>query len=270
MKPSWSFLAHFRAPHGRLGQQWDAVVAWVASARGALIASEAELAESVERSDRALAGFERDPVHHDWSRFRPLRLSREEDWSDWLAHLLETSQTGTLAQHLFGAEFPEDPGFVGAKAEREIATEDDRRADLVIRWARGAMSHVEVKVGDENFDKTFATSRGVALKYPSATTISNHVLVPPWSRAAWDHCAAENVNSEPRIGAFEWTDVAIGLRRALRSSEPLHWRAWAWSFCGCIEQRLLVLHLKDSAASPVARLAVVSHLLRIVRGAEDA
>src|SRR5260221_4521009 len=88
MKPNWSFLARFKAPHRRLAPQWDAVVAWVASARDALITSEAELADGVEMSDRALAGFERDPLHHDWSRFRPLRLLREEDWSDWIAHLV--------------------------------------------------------------------------------------------------------------------------------------------------------------------------------------
>src|SRR5690242_15149797 len=45
--------------------------------------------------------FGTDPTYRDWRQFRPLRLSREEDWSDWLAYLIECSDTGAFACCLF-------------------------------------------------------------------------------------------------------------------------------------------------------------------------
>lgn len=54
--------------------------------------------------DRILLDFGNDPTHLNWNRFRPLRRSCEEDWSDWLAFLIERSETGTFARCVFKIE----------------------------------------------------------------------------------------------------------------------------------------------------------------------
>jgi len=61
-----------------------------------------EFDKLIEKWDSELAEFGNDPTRTDWSRFRPLRLSREEDWSDWLAYLIERSDKGVFAQSLLG------------------------------------------------------------------------------------------------------------------------------------------------------------------------
>ncbi len=48
-----------------------------------------------------LQDFGNDPTNYNWEKFRSLRLTREEDWSDWFAHIIETSTTGTFANYLF-------------------------------------------------------------------------------------------------------------------------------------------------------------------------
>ena len=48
------------------------------------------LEELIEKWNPMLEQFGRDPTPQNWRRFRPLGLDREEDWSDWLAHLIES------------------------------------------------------------------------------------------------------------------------------------------------------------------------------------
>jgi hypothetical protein len=51
--------------------------------------------------DRRLRRLHGKITEVNWVNFCPLRTSREEDWSDWLAWLLETSTTGLLAHALY-------------------------------------------------------------------------------------------------------------------------------------------------------------------------
>ena len=46
----------------------------------------------LHQSNHRFKEFGGDPLSTEWSNFRPLRLSREEDWSDWLAYFIETNQ----------------------------------------------------------------------------------------------------------------------------------------------------------------------------------
>ena len=93
--PSWGFTKAFRRTTVPRFARWEPIARWLLSARAAAEAAERDVRALVESSAAELKSFGGDPSgpdSPDWSRFRPLRLVREEDWSDWLAHLLEWVQ----------------------------------------------------------------------------------------------------------------------------------------------------------------------------------
>ncbi|MDP1823899.1 MAG: hypothetical protein Q8L48_11675 [Archangium sp.] len=193
-------------------------------------------AEQREWNER-LAGLGGDPATFDFSAFRPLRLSREEDWSDWLAHLLETSKTGRLAGSLFA-------GGRTSSVRREVPLAGGaRRADLLLHWDEATATHLEVKVGDESFEKTFETAGHVEGENPKTLTWRHLVLILPRQVKTWKQTAGARTT----IGVVTWESVAIGLRRELwESAETVAWRVWALTFCAAIEQTLLGLpHLSN-------------------------
>ncbi|MDD5306020.1 MAG: hypothetical protein PHU25_01745 [Deltaproteobacteria bacterium] len=263
-----------------------------------------ERAELLGPWDVALQDLGGDPCRRDWSKFRPLRLSREEDWSDWLAHLLESSATDRFARALFGATFGEREDLSRPDVSREEKTTDGtRRGDIVITWKSGACAHVEVKVGDKAFAKTGETGEKLRENHPTATRWENFLLIPATSLREWlelvagsdaendeDEEAAgddrnddEDGESEPpedmiadgrreepaasdaRISEVLWENVAVALRRALRApGEDLAWRAWAYTFSGAIEQRILMhpVHRDDEMNRTALLLTRCSALQR--------
>ena len=203
--------------------------------------------------DERLDDLGGDPSRLDWGSFRPLRLSREEDWSDWLAHLFATAATGDFAHHLFGhtAEgmpaglLPPDLGdFAKPEVKREQRTDGDHRADLVIRWNDRFITHIEVKVGDEKFAKTYPTARELRASAP-ASTWADFVLIPEGSMDAWLECKTATEGDGQRRGdirimTLTWKDVGVSLRRSLvRRSSDIVWRSWAYAFCGAVEATVL-------------------------------
>lgn len=212
--------------------------------------------------DRLLAEFGEDPTHVDWERFRPLRLSREEDWSDWLAFLLERSQTGVLAHALFGDGDASKEDFATPRfVDREVIHRE-YRADVVAGWSDGSHTHVEVKVGDVHLDKTFATSRAMRSRYrQTEDNWENYILmlsaqVPDWNEVD----RAEP--GEPPVRVLTWADVCIALRRALLSEENQAWKAWAFSFVGSIEQLLVGFPGHKLSARPTEKLETKTRILR--------
>jgi hypothetical protein len=185
-----------------------------------------------------------DPSSRDWRGFRPLRLSREEDWSDWLAHLIASSETGSFSRRLFAramGALPDDFDWTGPEVKREW-TLDTRRADIGVLWrtpasgtARG--TSVEVKVGDLGLEKTYETARQIETR--RRERLWAHVLLlPEQDVVRWDEL--EDEHGEVDISVITWTDVAIALRRSLLDTdEPLLWRVWAMAFGGVVEQRLV-------------------------------
>ena|ERR1035437_5943187 len=204
-------------------------------------------------------------------RFRPLRLSREEDWSDWLGWLLQTSTTGVLAETLFGSYMNCDPASLASPKDvwREEPTEDRRRrADIVVEWKSGAFTDVEVKIWDEQLDKTFDTAKKLeALRLKGEWhhfILLNGELVPAW----------ETVVNAPandcEINLIMWRDVVQGLRRCLwEGQESLAWRVWAWTFCAAIEQKLLRLLEPKEARSIMSQLQMALSWLNILAVSED-
>ena len=259
--PSWSAVADWRMPSG--GLTWAACVAW-APAFGRLAASSAaRLAELLGAWDEKLANIGEDPARQDWSRFRPLRLSREEDWSDWLGHLLERSRSGRFPARLLAGNVEEPRRWLAEHAEREVVAEG-HRADLVVHFRVGDWAHIEVKAGDLSLAKTPGT--GLALRRAlGAAKRGDFLLLPREDVPCW---GSEQRSLGPSAAAIEvrtWHDVARALRlSALEAThEDVTWRVWAVTFAGAIEQKLLGF-LPVPKHAPVVHAGRATHDLALV------
>ena len=118
------------------------------------------------------------------------------------------------------------------------------RADLVIEWADGSYTHIEVKVGDQALAKTLATAEAVANRFGrDHRSGSDAVLFLPSQREAWDRACDALPEMRDRVHPLTWRAVARALRRALPQSagESIHWRVWAHAFSGAVEQDLLYM-----------------------------
>ncbi|PIP77875.1 MAG: hypothetical protein COW85_06720 [Ignavibacteria bacterium CG22_combo_CG10-13_8_21_14_all_37_15] len=202
----------------------------------------------LEKWNHILSEYGGDPTNENWEKFRPLRLSREEDWSDWLAFLLENSKTGTFAKHLFKIQNIEalnysKPAYV---TREEISS--NYRSDIIIKWKNEIYTHIEVKTGDMSLSKTFETSESFRNKHSvNKNNWYNYILlmsnqIPDWEKII--ELTAKSIE----IKSITWEDVSISLRKSLFSEESIVWKTWAITFIGAIEQLLigfqgyLVLH----------------------------
>ena len=154
------------------------------------------------------------------------------------------------------------------KVEREVPTKDqERRADIVVVWRGGQRTHIEVKVGDEKFDKTFETCRKLRADTPTSEWYYS-ILIPDASSAAWGAVARAHAG-EDTIDVILWDDVVRCLRQCLwERCEPLVWRAWAWAFCGAIEARLLGLRSPDRTRSDINELEMASRWVGVLTTGE--
>jgi len=253
---SWRWLLGFKPPPpASISASWDPLRNWIAAATAAAQRHVVEMLELARTWDERLSDIGGEINVQDWRRFRPLRLDREEDWSDWLAHLIGSSRTGRFASRLLRRADCEP--LCSPRVDREISIEDGtRRADLVILWVDATASSLETKVGDRNFDKTFETAAGLRSKYPqvAATGWTDFILLPAEDLSLWDRTRGEGETlGKPPISSITWTQVAIAVRQTLwNHEESAAWRAWAYAFCGAIEQSLLEHSIIDRAAWSVA------------------
>jgi len=196
-----------------------------------------QLSELLEIWNNKLIDLGGDPTQFDWSNFRPLRLSREEDWSDWLAHLISTSQVGELSASLLNIEeFSTEAYCLPTNVYREIS-HDGYRADIIIEWQNHSYTHIEVKIGDPNLAKTLETGNALQEKYDiSDDHWNNYILLLSNQLNDW-YNLPEHL-TKPVI-AITWEDVAISIRKALKSDELITWKVWAYTFLGAIEQILI-------------------------------
>jgi hypothetical protein len=176
-----------------------------------------------------------DPSFKNWRRFRPLPMDREEDWSNWFAHLIESSKTGFFSRVLFGLSSLREGSPVTVDREPE---HDGCRADLVIKYGNGSHLHVEVKTGDPNLEKTYGTARKMKEYYRSGrTSWADFILILDSQVSQWIEIKDSDAG---KISYRTWGNVAIALRRSLLfSNESVLWKSWAYAFLGAIEQKLL-------------------------------
>jgi hypothetical protein len=180
-----------------------------------------------------------DPTYTDWSEFRPLRLTREEDWSDWLAHLIASSKTGVFAKSIFYSSLRKVADYASPKKVHREISHEGYRADLIVDWEGDFHTHIEVKVGDTNLGKTYSTSKALRqrLKGPS-NEWEDYILLLASQQSDWARVVAVDQRART-IKPITWLELCIALRRGLISDEPVTWKAWAYAFVGAIEQHLI-------------------------------
>jgi len=178
-----------------------------------------------------------DPTFINWDNFRPLRLTREEDWADWLAYLIESDDKGYFAEELL--KETTSTNFISPK---RVLREDPckgYRADLIIEWQNNNFTHIEVKIGDPNLKKTYPTSEVFQNKFKvSDDKWTNYILLLSGQLSEWE-AISERIDSTVNIHAITWQDISIALRKSLLRDVRLVWKAWAYAYLGAVEQILI-------------------------------
>ncbi|MEQ1732081.1 MAG: hypothetical protein ABL940_00320 [Bacteroidia bacterium] len=189
-----------------------------------------ELIPLIEQWDSLTIDLGKDATHKNWSNFRPLNLSREEDWSNWLAFLIEHSESGMFSYYLLNEKEGKNP----KKVHRELSC-GNYRADIVINWEGNNYTHIEVKIGDENLLKTFNTCLTLEDKF-SNTNWKHYILLLSNQVNSWNQVS---FFQSKHISLITWEDVSIALRKSILGEESITWKVWAYSFIGVIEQKLI-------------------------------
>ncbi|MBI3401666.1 MAG: hypothetical protein HY048_09620 [Acidobacteria bacterium] len=258
----------FRRPAPPVRQwTWVGVGSWQETLEAGLKVRRADLAERRREWDAALRDLDLgDPSAVDRTSFRVLRLDREEDWSDWLAQLIQDSKGGSFAKKFFGGT--PAGSFAIKQVHREVSSYEGWRADIIVEWKDSSYTHVEVKVGDQNLDKTFDTAVAIQKRFHGQKRRGDFILLLPEQRNDWDQKCRLSPDLGKRISALTWIDAARAFRIALREAEEApSWRVWAHAFCGAIEQKLLRIPAAENPVEWVkrlrfSRLTIARELLR--------
>ena len=273
----WSFVEVFKAPVStnvaktrQVSEMpdWDSAAEISVALQKAAAQIQGRLENTLARWDTKLGQLGGDPQRQEWQHFRPLRLRREEDWSDWLAHLLATSKSGQLGYKLFreivGSKRQGE--FSRPEVEREVVV-GNRRADIVLVTGDRVGIHVEVKIWDRQFEKTGETSALVADTFVpkrGPVTVWHNVLLVPEDLKEGEVLDEHHTGVEIKL--MVWADVARSIRAVLAGAysdaEDIFWRVWAWTFIGCIEQTILGFNatMRGPPQSPSLALRLLHHL----------
>lgn len=276
----WSFVEIFKAPVSTSVVKtrqvseipdWDSADKMWDALQKAADQIQERLKSTLVRWDIKLGQLGGDPQRREWQHFRPLRLRREEDWSDWFAHLLATSKSGQLGYKLFreivGPKMQGD--FSHPEVEREVVVRN-RRADIVLITGNRVGIHVEVKIGDTHFEKTGETSALVADTFVperGPVMVWHNVLLVPEDLK--EGVVLDEHHTGVEIKTIVWAHVASSIRAVLAGAdsdaEEISWRVWAWTFVGCIEQKILGFNatMRGPAQSPSLALRLLYHLEQV-------
>ena len=87
--PAWTIFDDWQTPSSLAAEtgvelNWDGVDVLFSEYRVIADRGYSELHGLLGRWSTILDPVGGEPSYRDWRRFRPLRVSREEDWSDWL------------------------------------------------------------------------------------------------------------------------------------------------------------------------------------------
>jgi hypothetical protein len=238
---------------------WSEFDRWWDTYRSAREKEFSELLAEMKAADRAWAAgdgqINADPLSKDWQTAQgstgPIRISREEDWSYGLAHLLRSGD-GQLITELIGEMDSHRATSVKTEAHLPGGEETTRYEDILLTGSEGGIS-VEVKVGDTNLQKTLDTAALVEKHYNGDWT---HVLLlPKHQRPALEETFGNGLfdpeSGSPIVRSEQsadvkvryWREVSAALRTILQRGCELnpHWIASAYVFCTLIEQRIMGL-----------------------------
>lgn len=244
---------------------WTATDEWLGKVRSAATAEAKQLRPLLRRWDLALKSHGQDPSRESWADFRPLRVNREEAWSDWLQFLMQSPEGHRLATRLF-------PPMGRSAALQEVRREfsvaaGKRRADLVLLWHDRRASHVEVKIWDEHYAKTKETGEACRRALPGYRDWADYVLLPEECLEGWNRSKGKG-NLE--VGVVTWTSVCRELRKGLLQRSASHrWRAFARVFCGAVEQSVLGVPPLQVQLDGLAHSSAVLRFGRLLREALD-
>ena len=255
---------------------WNEMEPWweTYSERQRLQASElAELLDELDESwKRSESRFDSDPLSVDWTAHThtrgPLRPNQEENWSQWLAHLLRSN--GEFVGELFGDNFEGPPDSV--RREVYLPSSDperpDRYPDILLFSGQDGVS-IEVKIGDEHFGKTPHTAALVERHHHKDW---HHVLlVPEYKRDTLEEVFEDELEGDSErlridgeqsgpLEAVFWRDVTAAIREMLRKGESTdHWESSAYVFCTLVEQKVLGFNTEEK----VADLAEASDVIKM-------
>jgi hypothetical protein len=206
-----------------------------------------------ERSD---SRFDLDPLATDWTPRPdtpgPLRPNQEENWSQWLAHLLRNPPDGFLAALFSDDNVNADPEAVRREVHFPDPTDSDRYADILVYDDNQSIS-IEVKWNDEHYWKTLHTT--ALIEADDTRTWQHFLLVPKYKQRAVRQTFGDNISDPddgravisvagyPAITILYWRDISTALRTVLMAGEVRnsHWAASAYLFCTLIEQKILQL-----------------------------
>lgn len=239
--------------------QWTAIDPWweqVSRHRtGDLEALETLLDELDGRWAASSCVFDTDPLSTEWDsggpHGGPLRTNQEENWSQWLAHLVQSAP-----EPFYSTFFENTPSASPTQVRCEVGygsdSEHDRRADIVVEFPEQGVS-IEVKIDDEGYSKTAETAALIENRAPSLAW-SHYLLLPSYKRgrlaSLMGEQYSESEGAQPLLRAPElnrdavsvryWEDVSFALRRTLLGSDPgnPHWQASAYLFITHIEHDL--------------------------------
>jgi hypothetical protein len=206
-----------------------------------------------ERSD---SRFDLDPLATDWTPRPdtpgPLRPNQEENWSQWLAHLLRNPPDGFLDVVFDDNDVNGDPEAVRREVHFPDPTDSDRYADILIYDDNQGIS-IEVKRNDEHYWKTLHTA--ALIEANDNRDWQHFLLVPKYKDRVVRQTFGEDISNPddtrpvisvagyPTITVLYWGEISTALRTVVKAGEVRddHWAASAYLFCTLIEQKILQL-----------------------------
>lgn len=251
-----------------IDDRWNAVDQWwsdyIRDQESGLI----DLQNLLEKLDQAWeqsdCQFDRDPLVGDWTETSPqagpLRTNQEENWSQWLAHLIRDS-SGEYTATLFGPQF--NTMSTRVRCERAYHDEElhDRRVDILTEFGGRGIT-IEVKIGDEHYAKTPQTAYLTEKHHRRDLEWTHYLLLPESKQGALAGVFGDRLDDvessrptitpsgteEREITVLYWSEVARALRKALLANDEPdpHWSASAYLFTTLIEEQILQFYARPS------------------------